>query len=91
VIIGGLISGKIGDARNSDIGALWCFKESDGSLLWRYRNPWRSNQCRFGITATPIIEGDRVCVIGQLGDVLCFDVKGLANGNDGPFKEEQDL
>jgi outer membrane protein assembly factor BamB len=34
------------------------------------------------------VEGDRVYVVTSRCDVLCLDVNGLANGNDGPFKDE---
>jgi outer membrane protein assembly factor BamB len=76
------------DVSTTDV--LWCFKESDGSLLWRFRSRYIKNLYNrsFGVSATPTVEDDRVYLVNQLGDVLCLDVNGLANGNQGPYQEE---
>jgi hypothetical protein len=37
------------------------------------------------------VDGDRVYVVNHLGDVLCLDVHGMANGNQGPFLDERSL
>ena len=34
------------------------------------------------------MEGDRVYLVGNRGEVLCLDLLGMANGNDGPFRDE---
>ena len=34
------------------------------------------------------MEGDRVWVLTNRCEVACLDVNGMANGNDGPFKDE---
>ena len=39
-----------------------------------------------GIPSPATVEGDRVYIVDNRGAVLCLDVKGMANGNDGPFK-----
>ena len=41
-----------------------------------------------GICSTPTVDGDRIYVVSNRCEVLCLDVAGLANGNDGPFKNE---
>jgi outer membrane protein assembly factor BamB len=41
-----------------------------------------------GICSTPTVDGDRVYVVSNRCEVLCLDVAGQANGNDGPFKNE---
>lgn len=58
---------------------LWCLRESDGKMLWRMRSPfWQCIVNRtFGICSTPTVEGDRVYLLGQHGEVLCLDANGL--------------
>ena len=34
------------------------------------------------------VDGDRAYVLDNRGVVLCLDVRGMANGNDGPFRDE---
>jgi outer membrane protein assembly factor BamB len=34
------------------------------------------------------VEADRVYVLSNRGEVLCLDLEGQRNGNDGPFKDE---
>jgi outer membrane protein assembly factor BamB len=41
-----------------------------------------------GICSSPTVDGDRVYVLSSRGEVLCLDVRGLADGNQGPFTEE---
>ena len=87
VFIGGATSSGSGEST----GMLWAFRESDGKLLWRMQSQyiaWLYNRHTYGICSTPTIEGDRVYLLGHLGDVLCLDAKGLVDGNQGPFKDE---
>jgi outer membrane protein assembly factor BamB len=41
-----------------------------------------------GICSSPTVDGDRVYVLSNRGEVLCLDVRGLVNGNQGPFTDE---
>jgi len=41
-----------------------------------------------GICSSPTVDGDRVYVLTHRGEVLCLDVGGLADGNQGPFVDE---
>ena len=41
-----------------------------------------------GICSSPTVDGDRVYLVTNRGEVLCLDTEGMANGNDGPFKDE---
>ncbi|MDO8628942.1 MAG: PQQ-binding-like beta-propeller repeat protein, partial [Phycisphaerales bacterium] len=41
-----------------------------------------------GVSSEATIEGDRAYIVDNRGVVLCLDVKGMANGNDGPFRDE---
>ncbi|MFM7751483.1 MAG: PQQ-binding-like beta-propeller repeat protein [Opitutaceae bacterium] len=36
----------------------------------------------------PAQQGDRGWVVSNRGEVICFDVKGMADGNGGPFTDE---
>jgi len=76
-----------------DAGVLLCLNEKDGSLIWQLVSPkieadkymdWPHT----GWQSPPSVEGDKVYVVSNRGEVLCLDINGLANGNDGPFKDE---
>ncbi len=76
-----------------DRSILMCFDERTGAFLWQQVvpklasgkvNDWES----LGILASPTIEGDRVYIVTSRCEVMCLDVNGMANGNDGPFKDE---
>jgi len=76
-----------------DRGILMCFDEKTGKFLWQLSVPkhesGKVNDWEYlGITATPYIEGDRAYVVTNRCEVLCLDMNGMANGNDGPFKDE---
>ncbi len=76
-----------------DRSILMCFDEATGNLLWQQVvpklasgkvNDWEA----LGLLSSPSIEGDRLYVVSSRCEVLCLDVNGMANGNDGPFKDE---
>ncbi|RYD60631.1 MAG: pyrrolo-quinoline quinone [Verrucomicrobiaceae bacterium] len=76
-----------------DRGVLLCLNEADGKLLWQLVTPKRDEDQYFdwpksGISSPATVEGERVYIVSNRGEVLCLDAKGLANGNDGLFKEE---
>lgn len=41
-----------------------------------------------GICSPATVEGDRVYTVTNRGEVVCLDIHGMANGNDGPFVSE---
>jgi hypothetical protein len=41
-----------------------------------------------GICPPPTVEGDRVYILTNRSEVLCLDLNGQADGNDGPFLGE---
>ncbi|MBL9126709.1 MAG: PQQ-binding-like beta-propeller repeat protein [Verrucomicrobiales bacterium] len=90
----GTNNGEPRDTRHSgDRGVLMALDEARGSLLWQLVVPKRVEDVYFdwknaGISSTATAEGDRVYVVDNRGVVLCLDVHGLANGNDGPFRNE---
>jgi len=82
------------DSRHKgDRSILLCFDEKTGEFLWQLVvpklasgkvNDWES----LGLLSSPTVEGDRVYLVTSRCEVICLDVNGMANGNDGPFKDE---
>ncbi|CAN5762980.1 hypothetical protein BH11VER1_BH11VER1_31820 [soil metagenome] len=78
-----------------DRGVLMCLDEKDGHLLWQLVTPKRDEDKYFdwpntGMSSPVTVEGDRVYVVTNRGEVVCLDANGMGNGNDGPFKNESD-
>ena len=76
-----------------DRGVLMCFDEQTGALLWQFVVPKREEDKyhdwpNTGMSSPVTVEGDRVYLVDNRGAVVCLDARGLANGNDGPFKDE---
>ena len=76
-----------------DRGVLMCFDEKNGELLWQLVVPKREEDKfhdwpKSGISSPVTVEGDRVYVVSNRGEVMCLDARGLANGNDGPYRDE---
>lgn len=79
--------------RVGDRGVLLCLNEADGSLMWQLVVPKLTTSVfwdwpRSGLCSPPSVEGDRVYVVSNRGEVMCLDLNGLADGNDGPFQDE---
>jgi outer membrane protein assembly factor BamB len=79
--------------QTGDRGVLMCFDEKTGELLWQLLIPKVgagkvSDWEYVGLCSSVAIEGDRGYVVTNRGEIVCFDVKGLADGNDGEFKDE---
>ena len=81
------------DAKHEgDRGVAMCFNEADGELLWQLVVPklgaGKVSDWEFlGICSSAAVEGDRAYIITNRGEVVCLDMNGMANGNDG-FKDE---
>lgn len=76
-----------------DRGVFFCLDEKTGTLLWQLVVPKRDEDAymdwpRMGMSSEATVESDRVYLVDNRGAVLCLDSKGLANGNDGPFRDE---
>ncbi len=76
-----------------DRSILMCFDEKTGELLWQLVipklkagkvNDWEN----LGLLSSPTVEGNRVYITTSRCEIMCLDVEGMANGNDGPFKDE---
>jgi outer membrane protein assembly factor BamB len=86
-----------GDPRDpkhrGDRGVFMCFEEKTGRFLWQLVVPKRDEDAYMdwpdtGISSPATVEGDRVYLVNNRGAVVCLDAKGMADGNDGPFREE---
>jgi outer membrane protein assembly factor BamB len=76
-----------------DRGVLLCLDEKTGKLLWQLVVPKREEDPyhdwpKSGISSPVTVEGDRVYLVSNRGEVMCLDAAGLANGNDGTFQDE---
>ena len=76
-----------------DRGVLMCFEEKTGNLLWQFVVPKREEDPYFdwpktGMSSSVTVEGARVYLTDNRGEVVCLDAEGMANGNDGPFRDE---
>lgn len=76
-----------------DRSIMMVFDEKTGEFIWQLVipklpsgkvNDWEG----LGLFSSPYVEGDRVYIVTTRCEVMCLDVNGLANGNDGPFKNE---
>src|ERR1051325_11117673 len=76
-----------------DRSILMCFDEKTGAFLWQLVvpklaagkvNDWEN----LGLLSSPTVENNRVYLVSSRCEVICLDINGMANGNDGPFKDE---
>jgi len=81
--------------RRSRGGLVVCLAEKTGALLWQLPIPRlksMSATCvdhmNLGVCSPPTVAGDRVYLVSNRCEVLCLDIHGQANGNDGPFQAE---
>ncbi|MFO7974706.1 MAG: pyrrolo-quinoline quinone, partial [Candidatus Hydrogenedentota bacterium] len=76
-----------------DRAVLLCLNETDGSLVWQLVVP-RLEGDRYldwpnvGMCSPPTVEGDHVYTVTNRYEVVCLDLNGQANGNDGPYRDE---
>ena len=82
------------DARHKgDRGVLLCLNEADGSLAWQLVVPKLEGDVfldwpRSGMCSPPTVEGRRVYMVTNRDEIVCLDLDGMANGNDGPYRDE---
>src|SRR4051794_33729739 len=101
VAAGRIIVGTNNDAPRDpkfvgDHSMLFCLDEATGKFLWQLGVPKLSGGDKIdtsnpvGICASAAVDAaeGRVYVSTNRGDILCLDINGQANGNDGPFKDE---
>ncbi len=76
-----------------DRGVLLCFDEKTGEFLWKLALPKYTDKRFFdfpntGMVSPPTVIDDRIYLVSNRGEVLCLDLNGMSNGNDGPFQDE---
>ena len=74
-------------------GVLLCLDEGTGRLCWQLVVPRFEGNVYLdwtpgGICSPATVEGDRVYVVTNRAEVMCLDIKGQANGNQGPYRDE---
>lgn len=75
-----------------DRSCLYCFDEETGEFLWQLNVPKLgtgkvSDWEYLGICSSPAVEGDRLYLVTNRCEVICLDVNGMADGNQG-FQDE---
>ena len=77
-----------------DRSILLALDEKTGEFLWQLVipklasgkvNDWEN----LGLLSSPTVEGDRIYVVTSRCEVMCLDVNGMANGNQGFQNEAQ--
>lgn len=77
-----------------DLGCLLAFDAHTGRFLWQLgREKLPTGQTHdwpeVGICSNPLVEGDRLWIVTNRGEVLCLDTEGfLDRENDGPYRNE---
>jgi len=76
-----------------DRAVLLCLNESDGSLCWQLVVPRIGGDNyldwpEIGMCSPPTVAGDRVYTVTNRFEVVCLDLDGQADGNDGPYQDE---
>jgi hypothetical protein len=76
-----------------DYSVLYALDEANGAFQWQLTVPKLgtgkvSDWEYLGICSSPTIDGDRIYLVTNRCEVMCLDVHGMSNGNDGPFKDE---
>jgi outer membrane protein assembly factor BamB len=88
-----------GEVEPIDKGILMCFDEATGKFLWQaVHDKLPGGSVRdwpdIGIISTPLVEGDRVYYVSNRCTLVCLDVNGFADGNQGmateKYKEKTD-
>lgn len=90
----GASNDEVRDPRHQgDRGVLLCLDESDGRLRWQLVVPKLQGDIfldwpRAGICSPATVDGDRVYIVSNRAELICLDMKGLADGNGGPYRDE---
>lgn len=76
-----------------DKGVLMCFDEATGAFQWQHVNDKLpagqvNDWPKEGVCSTPAVEGDRLYYVNNRCELVCLDVNGLADGNQGVQDEQ---
>ncbi|MEI7833689.1 MAG: PQQ-binding-like beta-propeller repeat protein [bacterium] len=69
-------------------GVLKCFDEATGAFIWQLNLSKGVHDGGYGLCGVPTVEGNRVYLVTNRGEVMCLDLNGMSDGNDGPFTDE---
>jgi outer membrane protein assembly factor BamB len=64
--------------------SLVCLDANNGERIWEMpmgRNP-------YGLCSTAVPDGDQLYIVTASGNVMCIDLNGMADGNDGDYQDE---
>jgi len=80
---------KVGDR-----GIVMCFDEKTGAFEWQLVIPKLgagkvSDWEYIGVCSSAAIEEGKAYVVTNRCEVICLDLSGLKDGNDGPFQDEE--
>lgn len=76
-----------------DRSILMCLDEKTGAFLWQLVvpklksgkvNDWEN----LGLFSSPVHDGKYLYIVTSRCEVLCLDINGMADGNDGPYRDE---
>lgn len=75
-----------------DRSVFYCLDEETGDLIWQMNVPklgaGKVSDWEFlGMCSSPAVYGDKVYVVTNLCEIVCLDLNGLTNGNQG-FQDE---
>ena len=76
-----------------DRGVLMCFDEATGKFLWQLAVP-KMYEIKYsdwhftGICSPPSVEDGKAYLVTNRCEVVCLDANGMADGNDGPYRDE---
>ena len=96
VYVGTNNEGRRDPALEGDKGVVMAFEAGSGDFLWQMVHPklssGRVNDWPLqGVCSTAFMDGDRIWYISNEAHVICLDAKGLADGNEGPFMDEENM
>ncbi|MEM6259800.1 MAG: PQQ-binding-like beta-propeller repeat protein [Planctomycetota bacterium] len=71
-----------------DRSVFYCLDEKTGELIWEFSlhklGAGKVSDWEFlGMCSSPAVYGDRVYVVTNLCEIVCLDLSGMANGNQG--------
>lgn len=75
-----------------DRSVFYCLDEATGELVWEFNlhklGAGKVSDWEFlGMCSSPAVYGDKVFVVTNLCEIVCLDLNGMANGNQG-FQDE---
>lgn len=68
--------------------AITCRELATGKPIWQIPIPHIGYKLSYGVCTTPIVEKDRYYILAQ-DMVLCLDINGLTDGNQGMTEQEE--